>query len=107
MDDYRVLITDKALADIDGVLDWLHSQDATAASQRWFSAIWIAIDSLQSHPERGAVAPEAKDIGREIRELHFGKRSGTYRIVFEIRDKTVDILRVWHSSRDTLRAEDL
>jgi plasmid stabilization system protein ParE len=107
MDDYRVLITDKALAEIDSVLAWLQEQGATTASQRWFSAIWISIDTLQSHPERCALASEASEIGREIRELYFGKRRGTYHIVFEIRGKTVDILRVWHSSRDGLTAADL
>lgn len=104
---YRVQLTDKALADIESVLDWLTKEGADAAAQRWFSALWETMDTLESHPERCSLAAEAEDVGREIRELLFGKRRGTYRILFEVRDRYVFILRVWHSARDAFSAGDL
>ena len=104
---YRVHLTDKALADADATVLWLQQQGASAAAQRWFSSLWTAIDTLESHPGRCPRTPEAEDIGREIRELVFGKRRGTYRILIEVRDRTVYVLRIWHSARDAFTAGDL
>ncbi len=104
---YRVLISEKAEADIDGVLAWFQEQLATDAGHQWFAAIWKAIDTLEIKPERCALADESTDLGLEIRELLFGRRRGTYRILFSISGKTVHILRVWHSARDIIQPEDL
>jgi hypothetical protein len=52
-------------------------------------------------------ALESQDLGIEIRELLFGKRRGRYRLLFQIRGRTVDILRIWHSARDTVARDDL
>lgn len=104
---YRVQMTEKALADIEIVLLWLKEQGTTSACQRWFSALWKKLDTLESRPERCSLANEAEDISGEIRELYFGKRQGVYRILFEVRDQTVYILRIWHSSRDTFTVDDL
>lgn len=104
---YRLLLTDKALADIDSALDWFREQKATTAGQRWFTALWKALDRLESRPERCSPAVEAEDVGRDVRELLFGKRRGVYRVLFELRDNTVCILRIWHSARDAFTADDL
>lgn len=58
-------------------------------------------------PERCGLAAEAEDVGLEIRELHFGKRQGTYRLLFTIRGRAVHILRVWHSARAAVQRDDL
>jgi plasmid stabilization system protein ParE len=104
---YRLLLTDKALADIDRVLDWFQKQKATTAGQRWFTALWKTLDRLESHPERCSPAVEAEEVGRDVRERRFGKRRGVYRVLFELRDNTVYILRIWHSARDAFTADDL
>jgi plasmid stabilization system protein ParE len=104
---YRVQIADKALADVEGVLTWFRDQEATEAGGRWFNALWKAVDTLETRPERCSLAAEAEDIGREIRELLFGRRRGQYRILFEIRGRTVHILRVWHSARKPITREDI
>ena len=62
---------------------------------------------LETMPERCPLAEEATDIGLEIREIHVGKRRGVYRLLFQIRGRVVDILRVWHSARDVISPEDL
>lgn len=104
---FRVHIADKAVADADATVFWLQQQGASATAQLWFTSLWNAIGTLESHPERCPVTAEADDIGREIRELVFGKRRGTYRILFEIRVRTVFVLRIWHSARDSFTASDL
>jgi len=104
---YRVHITDKALADAESILTWFQEQRAMTAGQRWFSTMWKAIDSLESHPQRCGLAAEASDVGRDVRELFYGKRLGKYRILFEIRGRTVYILRLWHSARDAFQLSDL
>lgn len=104
---YRVHISEKAEADVDGVLEWFQSQKVSEAGDRWFAAIWKAIDTLETRPERCALAAESDDLGTELRELSFGRRRGIYRILFQVQGTTVHILRVWHGSRDAVQREDL
>lgn len=104
---YRVRLTAKAETDVEAVLRWFHEQRATAAGERWFSRLMAKIDTLEAHPQRCAVAAESEDLGLEIRELLFGKRHGVYRILFQIVNRTVHILRVWHTARDRVSQEDL
>lgn len=104
---YQVHLSEKAEADVDGVLAWFQTQLASAAGTRWFAALWKSIDTLETKPERCALAAEAAELGTEVRELLFGRRRGVYRILFQIREKSVQILRVWHSARDAIRPEDL
>ena len=66
-----------------------------------------AIDSLETMPERCGQASEATDVGLDIREFLFGKRHGTYRVLFQIDGRTVYILRVWHSARDAVSRDDV
>jgi hypothetical protein len=52
-------------------------------------------------------AAEADAVGRSIRELHYGKRPSVYRVLFEVKNTTVHVLRVRHSARDKLNDDDL
>ena len=104
---YRVRMTDKAEADVANVLQWFRSQSAIAAGSKWLAELTAKIDTLETMPQRCGKAAEAEEVGIEIRELLFGKKRGTYRIVFQIRGRTVYILRIWHSARDALKSEDL
>lgn len=56
---------------------------------------------LSRCPERFALAVES------IRELLVGNRRNSYRILFEIRQRLVIVLRVWHSARKAVSTEDL
>lgn len=104
---YQVRLTDKAEADVDAVLAWFAEQQALEAGSRWFARLMVAIDTLESMPERCPLLAEAGDIGLEIRELLIGKRRGVYRVLFQIQEKTVFVLRVWHGARDRLTRNDL
>lgn len=44
--DFRVELSDQAQADIAGIYDWLHVQQAGDAGERWFVVLRAAISSL-------------------------------------------------------------
>jgi plasmid stabilization system protein ParE len=104
---YQVRLTDLAEQDVDSVLRWLGEKASAAVAGKWFTELMVAIDTLESMPERCALEAEAPDLEREIRELLIGKRRGKYRVIFEIRGRTVHILRIWHGARDALTPKDV
>lgn len=104
---YRVLLTAKAEGDVAIVLAWFRDQQATAAGGRWLAGLQARIDTLATNAERCNVAPESEEIGEEIRELIYGKGRFKHRLMFCIVDRTVHILRVWHSSRDAITRDDM
>ncbi len=101
---YRVEITATAWAEMEESYTWL-TQQSLQAALRWRAALLDAVHSLESMPDRCHLAPESKTWKREIRELLHGKRRGVYRILFEIRAKTVFVLRVRHGARRLLEEE--
>ena len=63
-------------------------------------------------PLRTIVPPEAEELGRPLRHLLYGRRTGVYRIIFDIQEDSeegprVRVLRIWRAVRDTLTAEDI
>ncbi len=95
---YQVVITPLALAEVEEAYDWL-VQRAPHAADRWRERLLKAVDSLERFPKRCGLAPESAYFGREIRQLLHGKRGGVYRILFEIREDKVVVLRVRHGAR--------
>ena len=70
-----------------------------SAAARWHRRLLAAVGTLKREPQRCPIAPEAEEIGIELRELLFGKRRGVYRIFFIIAQRTVDILHIRHSAQ--------
>ncbi len=103
----RILLTDKAEGDIAVVLAWFRDQQATAAGSRWLEGLQDKIDTLSTKAATCSIAFESAEIGPEIRELIYGKGKFKHRILFHIVVKTVYLLRVWHSSRDSISRDDL
>jgi plasmid stabilization system protein ParE len=95
---YRVIIETAAWQDIDEAFTWLQKR-VPEYTVRWFNTLEGAIRSLASHPERCPVAPESEELDHEIRQLLHGRRSGRYRVLFEIRRTSVHILHVRHGKR--------
>lgn len=104
---FRVVLADRAEADVEAVLKWFSDQRATEAGGRWFTQLMARLDTLEQYPTRCALAPESEELGQEIRELLLGRRRYKYRLLFRIVGNTVQILRVWHSSRDSVTRDDL
>lgn len=98
---FTVEITDTAWAEIEEAYDWL-AERAPLAAERWKESLLAAITSLETFPKSRSLAPESDYFGREIRQLLHGKRQHKYRILFEIRDTRVIVLRVRHGARPFL-----
>jgi plasmid stabilization system protein ParE len=104
---YRVSLTGRAARDIDEALARLCGQGAVSAASRWYVRLMAAFATLEREPQRCPIAPESEEIGIELRELHFGRRRGVYRILFTIEERAVNVVHIRHSARDTLRPDDL
>ena len=90
------VIQPEARKGIEQAYEWI-KEESPASAVKWFNGILKAISSLETLHTRCALAPEGKDIGREVRQLLYGKRSNVYRILFVIRADEVHVLYVRHS----------
>jgi plasmid stabilization system protein ParE len=103
---FRVEITRRAAREIEENYNWLADRSESAA-ERWRDSLLAAAQSLEENPERCPEAPEAEWYGPGLRQLLHGKKRRAHRILFEVRDDTVFILRVRHSAQDFLGPHDL
>jgi plasmid stabilization system protein ParE len=101
MKPYQVVVTDPAWVEVQEAYEWL-AERAPAAADLWKSGLLEAIGKLESLPAACPLAPETAYFGREIRQLLYGKRQHKYRVLFEIREKVVIVLRVRHGARKIL-----
>ena len=99
---FRVEIAAAAQIEADEILKWLIEQRAGETGLRWFRALYDAIDSLETFPQRCPVAPENNVFPEEIRHLLYGRKPHQYRILFTIEGETVLITHIRHSRRQTL-----
>ncbi len=103
---YQVKIAPSALADIEAVFLWLKERSPEAAD-RWQNGLIGTILSLETLPGRCALAPESEELGRDVRQLLYGKGRIRYRILFEmIGTETVQVYRLRHGARESLGREE-
>ena len=108
---YRINLTGPAEADAHEAFERIR-EVAPASADKWLRRLFAAIATLADMPERCPFIPEADELGHPARQLLFGKRTGQYRIIFDIQEESeegprVRVLRVWHGSRDALTASDV
>jgi plasmid stabilization system protein ParE len=103
--DFRVELSDQAQGDIAAIYEWLISQQAGGAGERWFGALRTAIASLASLPSRCPLAAENRDSPAELRQLLYGRRPHVYRILFAIEGDAVQVLHIRHGRRRRLSNE--
>ena len=96
---FRVELSERAQADITALYDWLRSQQAGDAGERWFVALREAIASLSVLPLRCPVAPESRESPVEVRHLLYGGKPHIYRILFAVEGDVVRVLHVRHGRR--------
>jgi plasmid stabilization system protein ParE len=94
--DYEVAWTSEALVSLDEALDYLRKRNE-AAAEKVRQAIFDKADLLGVTPNVGRVWAPGED--PPIREVISGKHRIHYRDRVNIDSKTVEILKVWHSSR--------
>jgi plasmid stabilization system protein ParE len=104
---YQVRLSDKAYRDIEQILAWFFDQRAMSAGRRWERDFRSRIRKLSRNPHRCPLAPESESLAMPVREVHFGRRPGVYRVFFEIKEREVVILHIRHSARDFVSRDDL
>ena len=107
---YKVKLTAPAEFDAYAAFERIR-EAAPLAAQHWLKRLFAAILSLSEMPQRCSLAHEAEEIGREVRQLLFDKKSGTFRILFDIQEDSAEgpvvrVLRIWRGSRDDVQPED-
>ena len=61
---------------------------------------------LRFHHQQKAAAARARSYTSAV-QLLYGRRSGVYRALFTIEERTVHVLHIRHSAQEELRPEDL
>lgn len=104
-DKYRVIIQPEAEEGIKQAYFWA-SNYSPRQTRNWLEGLHKAILSLEQMPMRCSLAFENNFFESEIRQLVYGKGRNTYRILFTVTEKTVQILFVRHSAQKPLLPED-
>src|SRR5437588_54900 len=105
----RILrILARARADIDRIFDWLEKRSPQGAAT-WYGALFEAVARIGENPEGFSILSEA--LPRWNREIHQAlfktPRGRRYRIVFELTETEIRILRVRGPGQPPLRRRDL
>jgi plasmid stabilization system protein ParE len=108
---YRVKVSSSALADAEDGYLWMKEHASEAKAIKWYNGLVDTVSSLEDFPRIGALAPESDNLGIELRQLLYGKRSATYGILctlyWEDGEEIVRVHRIWHGARDRIRLTDL
>ena len=96
---YRVRLSERALRDLEEIYVRIEGASSNQA-HAWFNGIEAAIYSLERFPNRGAPAPEK----RNVHHLLYGRKPDVYRILYVIDGKarTVEVLHIRHGARKPL-----
>lgn len=108
---YKVKLTAPAEADAYAAYEYIRELSPRIA-EKWLRELFHEIFMLDEMPARCPVISEAEEIGKPLRQLLYGKRSGIYRIIFDIQEQSeegplVRVLRIWHGARDAITATDI
>jgi plasmid stabilization system protein ParE len=96
---YRVVVTARANADAIQAFRWKTEHSARAAA-RWYAGLEKAIAELSQFPERHPIAEEESErLGMTLRQMIYGKKPGTYRILFSVEGDVVVLHYIRHSAR--------
>jgi addiction module RelE/StbE family toxin len=91
--------TSQALGDLEAIGDFI-ARDAPSFAQIFVNRVFQAVERLENFPYSGRLVPEISQ--DNIREIIFG----SYRIVYQANNEEVNILTIFHSSRQ-LKQSDL
>jgi toxin ParE1/3/4 len=92
-----VVVTQDALHDLDDLHAYVSSHDGLARADQVLDGIQTVLSKLSSFPNRGEYPPELAGLGiREFRQVHHKP----YRMIYQLRDKTVYVLLVMDGRRD-------
>jgi len=102
---YLVELSREAETEVLEAFVWKGERSMEQAN-RWYNGLMDALNSLEEHPKRCALAPEDTTFREEIRQLLYGKGRDVYRILFTVRGVVVSILHVRHAAQKPLAPPD-
>jgi len=93
-------------------LEILYVEKNAAESQaaaHWYNELELAVYALASYPHRCPVAPEARRMKRELRNLLYGKKPHVYRVIYEVDEgrQAVLVLTIRHGARRRVKSSNL
>ena len=94
-----IVWTHQAIEDVEAIRTYI-ARDSVQYAVLVVEQILDAVDRLSRFPFSGRVVPELQD--ETVREVILGN----YRIVYRVTDDSVQILTVFHASRQFWRAEE-
>lgn len=102
--EYRVEITARAERDLAGIYTHIDAERSDSAL-RWYRGLKEAVLSLETLPNRCAIAPER----RSLRHLLYGAKPHVYRVIYRVfeKQKRVEVLHIRHGARDELQEPDV
>src|SRR4051812_39518753 len=90
---FKVIFVPRSRVDLKDAVSYVSTHSSSEIAERLgFQLIDKAL-SLTDFPERGRIVPELKN--PSIREIFFK----SYRIVYRLRGKSVEVIRFWHAAR--------
>jgi hypothetical protein len=85
---------------------WKTSHSVRVAA-RWLAGLEKAIAKLSKLPELHPVAEEESEVlGITLRQMIYGRKPGTYRLLFSIEGDTVVLHEIRHSARGPMDSEE-
>ena len=100
------MITPEAKVDLREIYRYIRDRTPRAATQ-WSVTARTTIKTLSHFPERCPLAPESTHFGLPNRQMLLGTSNrGTYRVLFVIVDKSVQVIHVRHGSSLHLGSEE-
>ncbi len=96
--DYQPRFSERAINDARIIYDQIADHSPERA-EKWRRGIFARIDTLRRLPYRCPRAVEGGRSGKDVRELLYGKRMSTYRVLFVVQDDVVTILAIRRATR--------
>lgn len=105
--EYVVEFAARAARDLE-ILSLEKNAAESPAATRWYNRLEMAVHTLETHPNRCPVAPEARGLKRKLRHLLYGVKPNVYRVIYEVdeRRRKVWVLTIRHAARKRLNASD-
>jgi plasmid stabilization system protein ParE len=105
---YRVELTARAVSDLEALYLEKNAAESPDAA-RWYNGLEQAVYTLETHPRRCPIAPEARKVKGHLRHLLFGAKPSVYRVIFEVDERRhiVWVLTIRHGARKPLKSRDL
>jgi plasmid stabilization system protein ParE len=104
---YEVILTDRALVELDQAHKWWSENRSPQQADRWYIGFVKKLLTLEYNPERYPLATENSFFPHEIRQFNYGLGVKlTHRALFTIRPDTVIVLRIRHLAQKPLAGDD-